>query len=749
MNLRNAALEYHRQGGKPGKISIQPTKPLESQRDLALAYSPGVAEPVLEIDRDPANAYEYTSRGNLVGVVSNGTAILGLGNRGALASKPVMEGKGVLFKKFADIDVFDIEVDSQDPEEVIRVVRAIAPTFGGINLEDIKAPECFHIEQTLKEMLDIPVFHDDQHGTAIITAAGLMNALDLVGKNIGDIKLVVSGAGAAGLSCVRMAMMIGVKKEHIFLSDYYGVVYKGRTEGMNDYLEEFSQDTKARTLDEIIEDADVFYGLSVGGVLKPEMVKKMAKDPIIFAMANPDPEINYDLAKQTRADAIVATGRSDFPNQVNNVLGFPFIFRGALDVQASAINDEMKLAAAKSLAALAKEDVPDSVLKAYGIESLKFGWEYIIPKPLDPRVLLWEAPAVAEAAMRSGVARKEIDLGKYREQLALRQGKGQQVRYYILNQAKAIAKKKRLVFAEGEEDKIIRAAEQIISEGIGQPILLGRPEVIRARAENLGVSCHADLVDPRKDNRLEDYIQEFYALRQRKGVTPGLARKYLRDPNVFGSIMVKMGDADAFISGLTYEYPEVIRPALQIHHTSEENRIAAGVYIMIVKEKVYLFTDATVNIDPSAEDLAEIACLAANFALKLGLTPRVAMLSFSNFGSTEHPFTHKVRQATALVKQRNPELVVDGEMQADTALVSEIMDDRYPFSQVRDANVLVFPSLEAANIAYKLLDRLGNAQKVGPILLGMGAPVHVLQTGDEVRDIVNISAVAVMDAAGR
>lgn len=749
MDLRNEALEYHRQGGKPGKISIQPTKPLESQRDLALAYSPGVAEPVLEIDKDPANAFEYTSRGNLVGVVSNGTAILGLGNRGALASKPVMEGKAVLFKKFADIDVFDIEVDSQDPEEVIRVVRAIAPTFGGINLEDIKAPECFYIEQQLKEMLDIPVFHDDQHGTAIITAAGLLNALELVEKEIADIKLVVSGAGAAGLSCVRMAMMMGVRKENITLSDYYGVVYRGRTEGMNPFLEEFAQDTQARTLDDIIGGADVFYGLSVGGILKPEMVQKMAKDPIIFAMANPTPEIDYDLAKQVRPDAIVATGRSDFPNQVNNVLGFPFIFRGALDVNASAINDEMKMAAARSLASLAKEDVPDSVLKAYGLEALKFGREYIIPKPLDTRVLLWEAPAVAEAAMRSGVARRTIDLEKYREQLALRQGKGQQVRHFILNQAKAIAKKKRLVFAEGEEDKIIRAAEQIHMEGIGKPILLGRPEVIRERAENLGVSCHADLIDPRTDDQLEVYIKEFYALRQRKGVTPGLARKHLRDPNIFGSMMVKMGDADAFISGLTYEYPEVIRPALQIHHTAEGNRIAAGVYIMIVKERVYLFTDATVNIDPSAEDLAEIASLAATFAQKLGLTPRVAMLSFSNFGSTEHPFAHKVRQATALVKERYPNLVVDGEMQADTALVSEIINERYPFSQVKDANVLVFPSLEAANIAYKLLGRLGDAQRIGPILLGMGAPVHVLQTGDEVRDIVNISAVAVMDAEGR
>jgi len=749
VNLRNEALEYHRRGGKPGKISVQPTKPLETQRDLALAYSPGVAEPVMEIYRDPANAFEYTSRGNLIGVISNGTAILGLGDRGALASKPVMEGKGVLFKKFADIDVFDIEVDSTDPDEFIRVVRAIAPTFGGINLEDIKAPECFYIEQALKEMLDIPVFHDDQHGTAIITAAGLMNALEIVGKKIEEIRLVVSGAGAAGLSCVRMAMMIGVRRENITLSDYYGVVYKGRTEGMNPFLEEFAQDTDARTLAEIIPGADVFYGLSVGGILKPEMVKQMAKDPIIFAMANPDPEIDYDLAKQARPDAIVATGRSDFPNQVNNVLGFPFIFRGALDVNASAINDEMKLAAARSLAALAKEDVPDSVLKAYGVNSLIFGREYIIPKPLDPRVLLWESPAVAEAAMRTGVARRTIDLGGYREQLAMRQGKGQQVRHYLLNQAKAIEKKKRIVFAEGEEDKIIRAAERVFLEGIGQPILLGRPDVIRERSEMLGISCHSELVDPRSSEHLERYIESFYTLRQRKGVTPGLARKFLRDPNVFGSMMVAEGDADAFISGLTYEYPEVIRPSLQIHHTSEGNRIAAGVYLMIVNDRVYLFTDATVNIDPSAEDLAEIACLAAQFATKLGLTPRVAMLSFSNFGSTNHPFTEKVRRATALVKQRNPDLIVDGEMQADTALVTEIIDERYPFSQVRDANVLVFPSLEAANIAYKLLDRLGQAQRIGPILLGMGAPVHVLQTGDEVRDIVNISAVAVMDAAGR
>ena len=748
-DLKHDALEYHKLGGKPGKISVQPTKPLDTQRDLSLAYSPGVAEPVLEIDRDPELVFEYTARGNLVGVVSNGTAILGLGNRGALAAKPVMEGKGVLFKKFADIDVFDIEVDSEDPDEIIAVVRAIAPTFGGINLEDIKAPECFYIEQKLQAMLDIPVFHDDQHGTAIITAAGLSNALEIVGKDIGEIKLVVSGAGAAGLSCVNMAILLGVKKENIFLSDIHGVVYKGRAEGMNPYLEPFAQETAARTLDDIIAGADVFYGLSAGGVLKPEMVKKMAQDPIIFAMANPVPEIDYDLAKQTRPDAIVATGRSDFPNQVNNVLGFPFIFRGALDVQARSINDEMKLAAARALAALAKEDVADSVLRAYGLESLKFGREYIIPKPLDPRVLLWEAPAVAEAAMKSGVARRQIDLEEYREQLAMRQGKGQQVRHFILNQAKSIKAKERIVFAEGEEPKIIRAAEQIYAEGIGQPILLGRPDVIMARANDLGVACHAGIVDPRNSDLQEAYVDAYYRLRHRKGVTPGLARKYLRDPNVFGAMMVKMGDADAFISGLTYEYPEVIRPALQIHHTAEGSNIAAGVYLMIVGERVYLFSDATVNIDPSAEVLAEIACLASDFAIRLGLTPRVAMLSFSNFGSTDHPLARKVRRAVELVKKLRPGLAVDGEMQADTAVVPEIIKERYPLSEVSDANVLIFPSLEAANIAYKLLGRLGNAQRIGPILLGMGAPVHVLQTGDEVRDIVNVAAIAVMDAASR
>jgi malate dehydrogenase (oxaloacetate-decarboxylating)(NADP+) len=749
-DLRKEALEYHRLKGKPGKISILPTKPLETQRDLALAYSPGVAEPVLEISKDPSKAYEYTSRANLVAVVSNGTAILGLGNHGGLASKPVMEGKGVLFKKFADIDVFDIELDSEDPEEIINVVRVMAPTFGGINLEDIKAPECFHIEETLKSMLDIPVFHDDQHGTAIITAAGLLNALEIVGKKIDKIKIAVSGAGASAISCANMAVMLGVKRENILMVDSRGVIHKGRKEGMNRYKEPFAVETKARTLADAVNGADVFYGLSVADVLTQEMVKTMAKDPIIFAMANPDPEIKYDLAKEVRPDAIVATGRSDFPNQVNNVLGFPFIFRGALDVHASAINDEMKLAAARALADLTKEDVPDSVLRAYGTESLKFGREYIIPKPLDPRVLLWEAPAVAEAAMKTGVARKQLDLDEYRHQLAMRQGIGQQVRHFILNEAKAVKKQERIVFAEGEETKVIRAANQIEEEGIGIPILLGREAVISKAIEVLGLRCHPQVVNPEEFDRLDEYVEEYYRQRSRKGVSLREARKrMMSDRNVFGAMMVKMGDADAFLSGLTYEYPEVIRPALQIHHTSEGAGRAAGVYIVITDEQVYVFSDATVNIDPTSEDLAEIACLAADYAARLGLEPRVAMLSFSNFGSTPHPLSAKVRKAVDLVKAKRPELQVDGEMQADTAVDPAIMDDRYPFSGIRDANVLVFPSLESANIAYKLLHKLGKAQMIGPILLGMGAPVHVLQTGDDVSDIVNMAAVAVMDAGSR
>jgi malate dehydrogenase (oxaloacetate-decarboxylating)(NADP+) len=751
---RDEALEYHRRG-RPGKISVTPTKPLATQRDLSLAYTPGVAEPVLEIERDPSTAYEYTAKSNLVAVVSNGTAILGLGDRGALASKPVMEGKGVLFKVFADVDVFDIEVDSHDVEDIIRVVAAIAPTFGGINLEDIKSPECFVIEERLKAMLDIPVFHDDQHGTAIISGAALLNGLEIVRKDIASIRVVVSGAGASAISCSELAVRLGVRRENILLVDTRGVVYQGRTEGMNEYKARFAAASKARTLADAVRGADLFYGLSAANVLTPEMVRTMADRPLIFAMANPDPEIRYELAKDARPDAIVATGRSDYPNQINNVLGFPYIFRGALDVRARAINEEMKVAAAHALADLAKQDVPDSVLHAYGIESLKFGPEYIIPKPFDPRVLLWESPAVAKAAMDSGAARLQLDLEAYRHELSLRQGKGMRVRQFIVNRARQAPK--RIVFGEGEETKIVRAALRVLEEGIATPILLGRPEIVAEKLAGLGLGGDLQVVNPRNFDRLEAYARAYYDRRQRKGITLPQALARVQQRNVFGPMMVAMGEADAFVSGLTYEYPEVIRPALEIFHTRMGASRAAGAYLMIVddrashpaRDRVYIFTDATVNIDPTAEDLAEIAGLAADFARQLELEPRVALLSFSNFGSTDHPLTAKVRRAVELIRAKRPDLIVDGEMQADTAVVPEIVDDRYPFSRVRDANVLVFPSLEAANIAYKLLARLGNAQAIGPILLGLGAPVHVLQTGDDVEDIVHIAAVAVMDAQGR
>ena len=742
------ALEYHRLGGKPGKLAIVPTKPMATQHDLGLAYTPGVAVPVLEIARDPALAYDYTAKGNLVAVVTNGTAILGLGDRGAVASKPVMEGKAVLFKKFADIDVFDIEVDSHDSEVVIQTVKAIAPTFGGINLEDIKAPECFDIEQTLRAALDIPVFHDDQHGTAIISAAGLLNALELTGKRIDEIRICVSGAGAAAISCSELMVQLGVPRAHILMVDSRGVIYRGRTEAMNPYKERFAADTGARTLADAVAGADVFYGLSAADVLKPEMVKTMAERPLIFAMANPDPEIKYELARAVRPDAIIATGRSDYPNQINNVLGFPFIFRGALDARARTINEEMKLAAAHALAALAREDVPDSVLRAYGLESLRFGPEYIVPKPLDPRVILWEAPAVAAAAMETGVARQRLDLDEYREQLAIRLGRGEQVRHHFLHAAQRSGGEKRIVFAEGEEPKILRAAVRLVHEKIALPVLLGRPEVIHRELERLGLECCAEVVDPEAFERREEYARAYHELRGRKGVSLQDARRLMRHANILAPMMVKLGDADAALSGLVHQYPDVIRPALQIHHTRPGSRLVAGVYIMIVNDRPYLFTDTTVNIDPSAEDVADIACLAAGFARRLDIEPRVALLSFSNFGSTRHPSSEKMRRAVELIRERCPGLAVDGEMQADTAVVPEIVEERFPFSQVKDANVLVFPSLDAANVAYKLLARLGNAEAIGPILLGMGAPVHVLQTGDDVRDIVDIAAVAVMDALG-
>ena len=747
MSITNKeALDYHRRG-RPGKIEVKATKPLATQRDLSLAYTPGVAQPVLEIEKDPSQAYIYTAKSNLVAVITNGTAILGLGDRGPLASKPVMEGKGVLFKNFADIDVFDIEVNAKDPEEFIRVVAAIAPTFGGINLEDIKAPECFFIEKQLKEMLSIPVFHDDQHGTAIITGAALLNGLEITEKDIKKVRLVVSGAGAAAIASSELAVQLGLPRENIILVDSKGVIYQGREHGMNPYKARFATQDTPRSLKEALHGADIFFGLSVAGIVTSDMVKTMAERPLIFAMANPDPEIAYEDAKQARPDAIIATGRSDFPNQINNVLGFPSIFRGALDVRARSINERMKVAAAHAIADLAKEDVPDSVLNAYNLERLKFGPEYLIPKPLDPRILLREAPAVAKAAIESGVARIELNLETYASDLALRQGKGEQVRQFIMNKARQDPK--RIVFGEGEESKIIRAAAQIFEEGIGIPILLGRPNIIQERTEELGIDNQFRIIDPADSELSSSYAEAYLDLRKRKGMTPIQASYMVRRRTIFGPMMVLMGEADAYLSGLTYEYPEVIRPALQIFHTLPGTSIAAGLYLMILDDRVYIFTDTTVNIEPSAEDLAEIAALAYDFAKSLEIKPRVAMLSFSNFGSTAHALTEKVRKAVDLVRAKRPDILIDGEMQADTAVVAEIIEKRYPFSKVKDANVLVFPSLESANIAYKLLARLGNARAIGPILLGIGAPVHVIQTGDRVRDIVHMAAVAVMDAQNR
>ncbi|HMQ52760.1 MAG TPA: NADP-dependent malic enzyme [Anaerolineae bacterium] len=744
---KSNALRYHEEG-RPGKIEVIATKPTSSQLDLSLAYSPGVAAPVLEIAANPNDAYRYTAKSNLVAVISNGTAILGLGDRGPLAAKPVMEGKGVLFKRFADIDVFDIEVDVTDPEEFIKVVRAIAPTFGGINLEDIKAPGCFVIEQRLKEMLDIPVFHDDQHGTAIIATAGLMNALEVMGKAIATVKIVVNGAGASAISCAELFILAGARRENITLVDSRGVIYAGRTEGMNEYKARFAKETEARTLTEALQGADVMIGLSVADSVTPEMIQGMAEQPIIFAMANPDPEIKYELARETRPDAIIATGRSDYPNQVNNVLGFPFIFRGALDAQARQINDEMKLAAAKSLAALAHEDVPDSVLKAYNLTALKFGPEYIIPKPFDPRVLLWVAPAVAEAAMRTGVARRQIELEAYRERLEASLGKGWQLMRHIINKARH--QPKRVVFGEGDQTKTIRAAAIVQEEGIGHPILLGPADLIRQQIRDLGLDFDPEIIEPQTSPQYEKYSQALFELRQRKGMTLARARNHMRLKRYFGPMMVRQGDADAYLAGLVLNYLDVLRPALEIIGYAPNIHKVAGMYIIIVRDKVYFFVDATVNIDPTAEDLAEFARMAAREVRRFDIEPKVAMLSFSNFGSSRHPFAEKVRRAVEILHERHPDLQVDGEMMADTALLGNLVDEVYPFSRVREANILVFPDLAAANIAYKLMQRLGNAESIGPLLLGMDKVVHILQDAEaEVRNIVNMAAMAVIDAQER
>jgi len=744
VSLRDEALEYHTKG-RPGKLAIQITKPCATQRDLSLAYTPGVAEPVREIHRDPLEAFRYTARGNLVAVVTNGTAVLGLGNVGALAGKPVMEGKALLFKRFADVDVFDIEVDSTDPDEIVRVVRALEPTFGGINLEDIKAPECFVIEEKLKAVLDIPVFHDDQHGTAIITGAALVNALELAGKPIGQVRIVISGAGASAIASGELFVTLGARREHIMLVDTKGVVYRGRTEGLNPYKARFAVDTDRRTLADAMRGADVFVGLSVANIVTREMVQSMAERPIVFAMANPDPEIPYEEAKAARPDAIVATGRSDYPNQVNNVLGFPFIFRGALDVRARAINDEMKIAASKALAALAREEVPDVVLKAYGLETLRFGPDYLIPKPLDPRVPLWVAPAVAGAAMATGVARRPVDLAAYREELARRLVRGRETMSIVFSKARSAPR--RVVFSEGEEPKIIRAAAELVREGLALPILLGREAAVRTRMEEMHLTLPLEVITPELSPRLEVYANALFEARQRKGITKREARQLLRQPNYFGAMMVRAGDADAFVAGLTYHYPDVIRPALQVIGPARGTTRVAGLYLMILDGRVTLLADPTVNIDPTAEELADIAIMTADKAREFDITPRIAMLSFSTFGSTRHPRAEKVAQATQLVKQRRPDLMVDGEIMADVALDPELRRADYPFSTlVGEANVLIFPSLEAANTAYKLLAHLGGATAIGPILMGMAQPVHVLSRGAEVADIVNIAAIAVVDA---
>jgi malate dehydrogenase (oxaloacetate-decarboxylating)(NADP+) len=681
-------------------------------------------------------------------VVSNGTAVLGLGDIGALASKPVMEGKGVLFKRFADVDVYDIELDTKDPEEVVRTVKLLEPTFGGINLEDFKAPECFYIEEQLKEQMNIPVFHDDQHGTAIIANAGLLNALEIIGKDIGKIRIVVNGAGAAGIACANMALTLGAKQENMILCDSKGVIYKGRTEGMNPYKERLATESSVRTLEEAMEGADVFFGVSAKDAVTPEMVASMAKDPVIFAMANPDPEILPSVALKVRDDVIIGTGRSDFPNQVNNVLCFPFLFRGALDTHATAINDEMKMAAVKALANLAKEDVPDSVIKAYGNTKFSFGRDYLIPKPFDPRVLLHVAPAVAQAAIDSGVAQTHIaDMVKYTESLEALQGRSKEIMRTLINKAKAC--RKRIVFPEGDHDKILRAAQILIDERIAIPILLGPEQEIINSIKRLGLDLHGvHIIDPHDNPKTKKYADEFFRLRQRKGVTLAEAIRTMdNERNYYGAMMVHMGDADAMLSGINHHYPETIRPTLEIIGKQQEIMGVHGLYMLAFKNRVVFCADTTVCIDPSAEELAETAILAANKARHFDVEPRIAMLSFSNFGSANHPFTSKIRKATQLVKEWAPELVVEGEMQANVAFDAEITERQYPFSAIKgDANVLIFPDLDAGNIAYKLLNKLGGAEAVGPILMGVKKPVHVLQRGDDVNDIVNLAAVAVVDA---
>src|ERR1700674_4764570 len=746
--LPEGALAYHSSGRK-GKIQVVPTKPTNTQRVLVLAYSPGVAVPCLEIKAAPDDVYKYTAKGSLVAVVTNGTAVLGLGNIGALAAKPVMEGKANLFKQFADLDVFDLEVGSEKPDDVIRFCQLLEPTVGGINLEDIRAPDCFYIEETLRKTMRIPVFHDDQHGTALISGAALLNALEIVGKKIEKVRVVFSGAGAAAISTAEHYVRLGVPRENILLSDRQGLIYEGRPGELDPYKAKFANKTKARTMADALVGADVFVGLSVAGAITGEMVAKMAKKPIVFALANPEPEILPDQVRAVRSDAIIATGRSDFPNQVNNVLGFPFIFRGAMDARATQVNEEMKMAATRALAALAKESVPDSVSRLYGLRSVKFGPDYLIPFPFDPRVLLWVAPAVAWAAVVSGVAKEMIDLESYREQLEARLGRARGIMRGIIN--RAVRDPKRIVFPEGEEPKIIRAARMIADEGIASPILLGQRSTIERIAEENHIALRDIVIeDPAKSDKRDKYADYLWQRRQRKGLSHGEAHQLLFNGNYFGSVMVACGDADALLSGVGMHYPETIRPALQVIGAHPKAEIVSGLYMLVFEKHVIFCGDTTVNIDPTAEQLAQIAYSAGRIVQTFGITPRIAMLSFSNFGSVRHPEAEKVAKAVAILRKRDPALVVDGEMQADTAMDENILRSAYPFSVLKErANVLIFPNLSAGNIAYKLLHHLGGATKIGPILLGMNLPVHVLEQGADVQDIVNMAAVAVIDAQQR
>ena len=741
------ALDYHSQG-QPGKIEVVPTKTLSTQLDLALAYSPGVAEPCKEIAANKEDVYKYTAKGNLVAVISNGTAVLGLGNIGPEASKPVMEGKGVLFKKFAGIDVFDIEIDEYDPDEFIKIVKSLEPTFGGINLEDIKAPECFKIETELREKMNIPIMHDDQHGTAIISSAALLNALEIVGKKIDEIVVVVNGAGAAAVSCTKLYFSLGLTRENLIMCDSQGVIRIDRDQ-LDTIKAEFATARDVSTLQQAVKGADVFIGLSKADILTPQDILNMAKDPIVFALANPNPEIAYDVAMKTRPDLIMATGRSDHPNQVNNVLGFPYIFRGALDVRATEINEAMKLAAVKALSILAKEPVPEMVIKAYGDAKIQFGRQYLIPKPLDPRLITTISPAVAKAAMDSGMATNPItDWGKYHQDLLKRIGIDDKLTSRIIDLAKK--NPKRVVFAEADNHKILKAAQVLQDEGIAKPILLGsRPEIERLIKEHDLELTECKIVDPREEKELtEKYAQHYYKNRQRKGATNYDANRVMRDRNGFGAMMVEFGEADALVSGLTKDYSKTILPSLQIIGMAPGVKRVAGMYIIMNKKGNFFFADCTVNVDPTAEELVGIIGLAKRGVKFFDYEPRVAMLSYSNFGSSKGDVPDKTREAVRLAKEKYPDLIIEGDIQANVALNTDLQKENYPFSALakEGANTLIFPNLASGNIAYKLLMEIGGAEAIGPILLGMKKPVHVLQLGSSIREIVNMAAIAVVDA---